>query len=56
MINKDFTSLNAKFADKDILEELRWCMNADFCGYLTRSDAEYLTWLCGKAYEEIKQL
>ena len=43
-------------SNRNLLDDLKWCMSANLCGYLTRSDAEFINKICGQAYEEIKTL
>lgn len=45
-----------KFKDRNLMEELSWGTYGIKGGYLRESHAEFLRWLCGAAYDEIKRL
>jgi hypothetical protein len=50
------SDITLKNNQNDYLDDLKWCMTANLCGYLTRSDSEFINEVCRKAYEEIRRL
>lgn len=48
--------LREKYKDRNLLEELGWGAYNIRSGYLNKSDADFLNWLCNAAYREIKKL
>ena len=45
-----------KYRDRNIKEELCWCMQYTKHGYMDKDEAEFYSWMCLKAYLYIKKL
>lgn len=47
--------LRQKYKDRNLLEELGWGAYANHSGYTSKSNGEFLNWLCNEAYRELKK-
>ena len=56
MNDEKLEELREKYKNRKLLEELAWGTYADHSGYTSKSNAEFLNWLCNAAYREIKRL
>ena len=47
--------LNAKYSNRNIMEELSWGTHGFKPGYLSRENAEFINWLCDTAYTALEK-
>lgn len=50
------SEITSRNNQNDYLDDLKWCMTANLCGYLTRADAKFINEVCHRAYDEIIKL
>ena len=55
MNDERLTELREKYKDRNLLEELGWGAYANHSGYQSKSNGEFINWLCNAAYRKIKE-
>lgn len=56
MAEEKLMTLREQYKDRNLLEELSWGRRANFQGYMTREEANFINWLCDASYSMIKKL
>ncbi len=53
MEHAEFEKISKKYKNRDLKEELEWASNHVHPGYLNKSDAQFLRWLCASALKRL---
>ena len=55
MNDERLAELQAKYKNRNLLEELRWGIYWNHSGYTSKQNGEFLNWLCLMAYKSLKE-